>query len=196
VKGVGSARAWRVAAAVLLFVLLAGNSRLILGMEAPQWDASDFFGPQFSLVADFVKHGRLLVWDPWIAAGTPDFAEPEIGTTSPLLLLIGLLSPNPQAGFIAYWLVLWAIGGIGMLYLARYLGSPAWGGLVVALGYVTSGFIRRMRSTLLRFVRSRFCHGSCGGSIQPSRQVCIGREFKPEFSTAYRLWEDIRSSRF
>ncbi len=139
-KRVGSARAWRLAVAVLLFVLFAGNIRLILGVEAPQWDASDFFGPQFSLVTDFAKHGRLLVWDPWIAAGTPDFAEPEIGTTSPLLLLIGLLSPSPQAGFIAYWLVLWAIGGIGMLYLARSLGSPAWGGLVVALGYVTSGF--------------------------------------------------------
>jgi hypothetical protein len=140
VTGVGSARGWRLAAAALLFVLVVGNFRLIFGTETPQWDASDFFGPQFSLVSDFIKHGRLLLWDPWIAGGTPDFAEPELGTTSPLLLLIGLLSPNPQAGFIAYWLVLWAIGGIGMLWLARYLGSPAWGGLVVALGYVTCGF--------------------------------------------------------
>jgi len=140
VSWVGSTRAWRVAAAAILLVLLVGNIRLILGTEAPQWDASDFFGPQFSLVADFVKHGQLLRWDPWIAGGTPDFAEPELGTTSPLLLLVGLVSPNPQAGFIAYWLVLWAIGGIGMLFLARYVGSPAWGGLIVALGYVTSGF--------------------------------------------------------
>ena len=27
-----------------------------------------------------------------------------------------------------------------MLWLTRYIGSPAWGGLIVALGYVTSGF--------------------------------------------------------
>jgi hypothetical protein len=140
VSWVGSARTWRLAAAAILVVLLFGNIRLILGTETPQWDASDFFGPQFSLVADFVKHGQFLRWDPWIAGGTPDFAEPELGTTSPLLLLIGLVSPNPQAGFIAYWLVLWAIGGVGMLWLTRYLGSPAWGGLIVALGYVTSGF--------------------------------------------------------
>jgi hypothetical protein len=140
VNWVGSTRAWRLAAAAILLVLLFGNIRLILGTEAPQRNASDFFGPQFSLVADFVKHGHLLRWDPWIAGGTPDFAEPELGTTSPLLLLAGLLSPNPHAGFIAYWLVLWAIGGIGMLCLTRYLGSPAWGGLIVALGYVTSGF--------------------------------------------------------
>lgn len=137
---IGSGNAWRLAAGAVLLVLLLGNVPLILGRQAPQWDASDFFGPQFSLVADFVKHGRLLLWDPWIAGGTPDFAEPELGTTSPLLLLTGLLSPNPQAGFVAYWLILWAIGGIGMLRLARYLGSPAWGGLLVALAYVTSGF--------------------------------------------------------
>ena len=71
---------------------------------------------------------------------SPDVAEPELGTTSPLLLIIGILSPNPQAGFVAYWLILWAIGGVGMLALAKHLGSPLWGAWVVALGYTASGF--------------------------------------------------------
>ncbi len=135
-----SAVKWRLAMFAVAALLLLGNFRLILGQAAPHLDAADFFGPAFSLVADHVKHGRLLMWDPWVAGGSPDLAEPELGTTSPLMLLIGLLSPNPQAGFAAYWLTLWAIGALGMLFLARHLGSPLWGALVVTLGYTASGF--------------------------------------------------------
>ncbi|MBV8809372.1 MAG: hypothetical protein JO033_11925 [Acidobacteriaceae bacterium] len=113
---------------------------MLLGRVAPQWDAADFFGPEFSLVADHIKAGRLLLWDPWADAGSPDFAEPELGTTSPVLLLVGLISPNPQAGFVAYWMLIWVLAGTGFLLFTKHLSAPLWGGAVTALGFVSSGF--------------------------------------------------------
>ena len=121
-------------------VLALGNIRLLSGRMAPQFDAVDFFGPQFALVADQLRAGHLLKWDPWIGGGNPDWVEPELGTTSPVLLAAGLFSLNPQEGYVAYWMAIWFLGGIGMLLLARHLGSPVWGGVIAAAGYITSGF--------------------------------------------------------
>lgn len=131
---------WAPALLILAAVLLLPNWRLLIGTVAPHWDAQVFFGPQFSLVADHIKAGKLLLWDPWVAGGSPDLVEPEMGVTSPLMLAVGLLSPSPWTGFVAYWLIVWFFGGVGMLLLARRLGAPLWGALVVTLGFIASGF--------------------------------------------------------
>ncbi len=131
---------WWLAACIVIAVLCLGNFDLLSGKSAPQWDGLDYFGPEFSLVADHIKAGRLVLWDPWVAAGTPDSAEPEFGTTSPIMLAAGLVSPNPQAGFVMYWMFIWTLGPIGILVLCRHLRSPVWGGLIAALGFAASGF--------------------------------------------------------
>jgi len=133
-------RGWLLAGVIVILAILLGNLELLTGKLVPQWDAADFFGPQFSFLADHIKAGRLVLWDPWVSGGAPDLAEPELGSTSPLMLLMGLLSPNPQAGFITYWMVVWILGGAGVLLLAKHLGSPMWGALIVALGFIASGF--------------------------------------------------------
>ena len=81
-------RSWLLSAAILLAALLIGNAALVRGWATPHWDAADLFGPEFALVSDHAKAGRLLLWNPWTAAGAPDFAEPELGTTSPILRLL------------------------------------------------------------------------------------------------------------
>lgn len=131
---------WVVAAVLVFAVLALGNIRLLSGRDAPQWDAAEYFGPQFALVGDQIRSGHLLKWDPWVGAGSPDWAEPELGTTSPILLAASFLSITPQEGFIAYWMAVWAFGGIGILLLTRHLRCPAYGGAIAALGFVASGF--------------------------------------------------------
>jgi hypothetical protein len=133
-------RAWLFAALSIPLLLALDNLPLLTGNAAPQWDAANYFGPQFALVADEARSGHLLKWNPWAGAGSPDWTEPQFGTTSPVLLAAGLLSVNPQEGYIAYWLAVWAFGGIGMLLLARHLRCPVWGGAIAALGFVASGF--------------------------------------------------------
>ncbi len=81
-----------------------------------------------------------MLWNPWSNAGSPDYADPQAGALSPICVIYGYLTGGSEAAFRWYWLTMWLGGGIGMLALARHLGAPAWGGLVVALGFTFSGF--------------------------------------------------------
>lgn len=116
------------------------NIALIAGKTAPVWDAITQFSPWFSLVCDNARHGRILLWDPWIDAGSPDFAEPEAGAASPVAIACGLIFRDPFRAFIAYWLGMWIFGAIGMLLLCRHLKCPPWGAIVVSLGFAAGGF--------------------------------------------------------
>lgn len=131
---------WFVAAVVIAVVLVIGNLDLVRGKSAPVWDAIDYYAPMFSLVADHAKAGKLLLWNPWINGGSPDFADPQSGANSPIILLLGVLSHDPFKAFVAYWIGLWVFGGLGMLWLLRHLRCPAWGALIVSLGFVSCGF--------------------------------------------------------
>jgi hypothetical protein len=131
---------WLSAAGLLIAVLLVANGKLLQGKAYPQWDAADFFGPSYSLVADHARAHRLLTWNPWTSGGSPDFAEPEQGTSSPVMLLTALIFRKPS-GFVAYWMLIWIGGALGVLVFARHLRCPAWGALVAALGFAASGFI-------------------------------------------------------
>ena len=133
-------RPWWWFAGLLALVLLMSNLELLSGKAVPTWDSADFFGPSFSLISDHIRAHRLLMWNPWTSGGTPDFAEPEIGAISPILLLTAALFPQPQTGVIVYWMMVWIAAGLGMMVLARHLGCPPWGAVIGALGFVASGF--------------------------------------------------------
>lgn len=131
---------WLFAAAALLAVLALGNLPLISGRAAPKWDAIDLFEPAFALAGDSIRAGQLVKWDPWSGGGAPAWTQPELGTTSPVLLAISSVFTNPEYGYIAYWMSVWAFGGLGMLLLAKHTGCSASAGAMVACGFVASGF--------------------------------------------------------
>ncbi|HYN41831.1 MAG TPA: hypothetical protein VE129_08650 [Thermoanaerobaculia bacterium] len=130
---------WRIALAALCILFLLANAPLLIGLDAPNWDASSFFGPAFTLVADHARAGKLLLWNPFVDGGAPDAAQPEYGCFSPLTVGAGALFGGTERGFRAYWLGVWGLGGLGFLGLARHLGAPPWAGFVVTLGYLFSG---------------------------------------------------------
>jgi membrane protein YfhO len=131
---------WLVAALAIAVVIMIGNLDLVRGKSAPIWDAIDYYAPMFSLVADHAKAGKLLLWDPWINGGSPDFADPQSGANSPIILLLGFLSHDPFKAFVAYWIGFWIFGGLGMLCVLRHLRCPIWGAFIVSLGFVSCGF--------------------------------------------------------
>lgn len=133
-------RGWLVAALAIAAVVLLGNWPLIAGSEAPIWDATYYYAPLFSLVVDHARSWHLLLWNPWMSGGSPDFADPQSGASSPVIILFGFLFSDPLRGFIWYWLSIWIFGGWGMLLLCRHLKCPVWGGTIVALGFVASGY--------------------------------------------------------
>jgi hypothetical protein len=124
----------------VLALFLAANHPLVLGWAYPLWDADRQGSTWQMLIADCARQGHLLLWNPWSAAGIPEFAEPQTGALSPLAIASGLLTGGRLRGFVAYWLGLWFLGGAGLFGLGRYLGAPRWGAALVAIGYLFSGF--------------------------------------------------------
>jgi len=135
-----SALRWRDAAIIVAVTLLAANWQLVIGRAYEKWDAFDLGTPYFTLLADFIRAGRLLYWNPWISGGSPDFAAAGSGTFSPFILFFAAITGGGGVGFDIYWLAVWLAGGLGMLMLGRHLGAPAWVALPIALGFVFSGF--------------------------------------------------------
>ena len=131
---------WLLAALLLVVVFLAANYKLVAGKALPLFDANVLFLPDFVLQADSVRAGRLLLWNPWTAGGSPTSADPQTVTYSPIATFIGWMTGGTERGFCAYWLSIWLLAGVGMLALGRQLGAPAWGALAAALGYIFSGF--------------------------------------------------------
>ena len=134
--------AWMWVAVVLLLavVFVFGNWPAVSGRAAGIWDAESFFAPSFTLVADHARTGRIVLWNPWQSGGSPDFAEPELGSASPLTIVMGALVGGTESGYRAYWLLVWFLGPLGVVMLARHFEAPPWAAAVVALGFAFCGF--------------------------------------------------------
>ncbi|HTS49219.1 MAG TPA: YfhO family protein [Bryobacteraceae bacterium] len=133
-------RDWFLAALLLAVVFMICNLQIVNGSGAPIWDAEELFAPSFTLIADHARAGRIVLWNPWVSGGAPDYAEPELGVASPIAILVGAIMGGTGAGFRAYWLLIWFLGPLGLLLLARHLRAPPWAGFAVALGFAFCGF--------------------------------------------------------
>lgn len=130
---------WLLAILATTAVFFIANHLLIRGLGVGLWDVDTQFLSFQVLVADFARAGHLVLWDSWSTGGIPRLGDPQFGALSPLNVLIGLITGGTSRGFIAYWLLMWWLGGIGILMLARHLRAPAWGGCIVALGFLYCG---------------------------------------------------------
>lgn len=134
-------RATVLSLAGVLAVFFLANHRLVLGTATGKWDADSQFCPWQTLVADHARTGRLLLWNPWTNGGSPDFADPQFGAMSPINVIYGFITGGSEAAFRGLWLLLWLVGGLGMMVLAFHLGAPAWGAFIVAIAFHFSGFL-------------------------------------------------------
>ena len=131
---------WGVTALFLLGIFLLCNVGLFTGATTPKWDAWQFYTPEFTLVADYARAGRFLLWDPWENAGSPDHANPQVGAASPIVVAIGAIAGGTSRGFRVYWFVIWFLGPLNIVFLARSLNAPPWAALTIALAYAFCGF--------------------------------------------------------
>jgi len=130
---------WGAAAGLLVGLLLVSNHELIVDRAVPLWDAQTQFSPYFTLVADFARAGQLLVWNPLVNCGSPDFVESQFGAMSPFTVALAFVTGGGSVGFTVYWLAIWLLGGLGVLVLGRSFGTPPWGTTAVAVGFLFCG---------------------------------------------------------
>ncbi len=130
---------WLLWVLITTAVFLGSNHLLVRGLAVGIWDADGAYYPYQALVADYARAGRFLHWDPWASGGLPLSGDPQVGAFSPLNLIVGVLTGGTSRGFIAYWLLMWWLGGFGIIMLARQLKAPSWGGCMVASGFLVCG---------------------------------------------------------
>jgi hypothetical protein len=130
---------WPLWVLITTVLFLIANHLLVRGLAVGIWDVDGAYYPYQILVADSARAGSFIHWDPWSNAGRPILGDPQVGVFSPLNFTLGFLTGGTSSGFIFYWLLMWWLGGFGMLMLARHLKAPPWGGCVVALGYLFCG---------------------------------------------------------
>jgi hypothetical protein len=131
---------WQFVAIIIIALLLITNYELLSGRSFPKWDAEEYSSCYQMLIADFIRAGELLLWNPLIRGGAPDFIDPGLGTLSPITLIIAFITGGGGRAFVLYWIIIWCLGGIGFLLLGRHLGAPPWVALIVAMGFIFSGF--------------------------------------------------------
>jgi len=110
------------------------------GAVTVPYDAKSTFFPPVAFMARALASGESAFWTPNVFAGWPNVADPQSMLTSPLHVLLALVSPAPSfrandAMTFAYLF----IGGLGIILYFRDRGWHAAGALVAALAFAFGG---------------------------------------------------------
>ena len=134
--------ALREAAALALLavvVLVSFREAIFGGLVAFQNDTQVFFYPLTAWFADELKAGRFPLWNPYIFAGYPIFADGEIGLANPLHLALLYLLPFGQA-FIGQRIASVLIAAVGMYALCSAFRLGRAPSLIGALTFSLGSF--------------------------------------------------------
>lgn len=110
------------------------------GAVTVPYDAKSTFFPPVAFMARAFATGESALWTPNVFAGWPNIADPQSMLTSPLHVLLALVSPAP--GFRANDAITFVylfIGGLGIILYFRDRGWHAAGALVAALAFAFGG---------------------------------------------------------
>ena len=85
--------------------------------------------------------GFLPLWTPYILSGFPQIADPQVAVFYPINLLVGIFYVFSQK--IVFWQLVfhYALAGLGIFWLARYLTKNTLIGVFAGIAYMFSGFM-------------------------------------------------------
>ena len=105
------------------------------------WDAADEFYPVLAFNAYFVKNGILPLWNSFLFAGYPSFADPQAQTFYPINLILALFTNFTPKVIYCLLVFHYILAGISMLFLCRHLRYTRLASLVGAISFMFSGFM-------------------------------------------------------
>src|SRR5215217_2349210 len=110
------------------------------GAVTVPYDAKSTFFPPVAFMARAFATGESPFWTPNVFAGWPNIADPQSMLTSPLHVLLALVSATPsmRANDAITFAYLFA-GGLGIILYFRDRGWHAAGALIAALAFAFGG---------------------------------------------------------
>ena len=132
---------WLTSAGILLvlFVMVAFILRDVLVQRGLPGLESRIFYSSEMYTRSVLATGQLPYWNPFYFSGTPHFADPENLVLYPPALALRWL---PAPAFMQWMVILHVlIGGAGMVFLTRVVGSGWVGALVAALAFAGGGTV-------------------------------------------------------
>lgn len=105
----------------------------LLGIKVIPFDAVQQFFPAVSFVAEQVRNWQAPWWNPWLYAGYPQLADPQMMTFQPSVVVPMMLAPTSLHWFSVVVLLHVLGGGWGALRLARHYRLDALPQLLFAL---------------------------------------------------------------
>ena len=125
---------------VLIFCFLLFFSDIFLGSRSVPHDSANFFYPIERFIASEYHKGRLPLWNPYILAGYPSFADPQVGTFSPLVMALLSIPENASKRWFDTVEVLHIyMGGIFIFLLCRRLGASVNASLIASITFMFGG---------------------------------------------------------
>ena len=115
-------------------------SGIFMGKQSIPYDNACYFYPIQSFIASEYHAGRLPLWNPYIFAGYPSFADPQVGTFSPLIMTLLAIPENLSKRWFDVVEVLHIyIGGLFTFFLCRRLGAGVIASLLGSITYMFGG---------------------------------------------------------
>ncbi len=128
--------------------LLAPLARVWLaGQTLVSGDTASLYAPERWLAGDALRHGRLPLWNPYVAGGMPYLAETVHGVLHPVSVLAAFLFPSDGLDPLIAGYVLAA--GFGAFVLARSMGASVPSSTVAGFAYGLAGFTLSMAGNLV-----------------------------------------------
>jgi hypothetical protein len=103
-------------------------------------DFVNFNYPNDLFAARSLKQGEVPLWNPYLAAGQPYAADPNIGFFYPLRIAF-LLAPFSYQSMIILAAFHYFLAGLYTYAVARDMGARLWGSLAAGIAFMYSGFL-------------------------------------------------------
>ena len=113
---------------------------LFSSQSIPIWDSEQQQMPYYSLLADSVRAGTPVLWNPYGSGGAPDYAITDFFLLSPTVGIVAYVFGSGVHSYQIYWFLMWVFGAWGIACLGRHLKAPDWGICVVNAGFLFNGF--------------------------------------------------------
>lgn len=124
---------------LIFAVLLCYWTPLTSSNASIQWDAADEFQPGQQYLSDELYAGRVPFWTPFLWAGFPFLADPQLGAWYPLNWPFLIIGPSPRV-FEAENLLHALLACFGAYLLAKRLFANRAAAVFAGLAYGLSGF--------------------------------------------------------